>query len=108
MGPTKYLIRVLGRFSNPKELMRHFISAPNQVPVRVKDLAKVVFGFKEISSRSRLDGTESVSLSIVKRSGENLLAIRDQVKLIIQRLEQEFENEVKFSILSDQVKEFRG
>ena len=102
MGPTKYLIRVPGEFINPEGINEALISAPNQVPVRVKDLAKVVFGFKEISSRSRLDGTESVSLSIVKRSGENLLAIREQVKLIIQRLEQEFENEVKFSILSDQ------
>ncbi len=102
MGPTKYLIRVPGEFINPEGINQALISAPNQVPVRVKDLAKVVFGFKEISSKSRLDGTESVSLSIVKRSGENLLAIRDQVKLIIQRLEQDYENEVKFSILSDQ------
>ena len=102
MGPTKYLIRVPGEFINPEGINEALISAPNQVPVRVKDLAKVVFGFKEISSKSRLDGTESVSLSIVKRSGENLLAIRDQVKLIIQLLEQEYENEVKFSILSDQ------
>ena len=102
MGPTKYLIRVPGEFINPEGINEALISAPNQVPVRVKDLAKVVFGFKEISSKSRLDGTESVSLSIVKRSGENLLAIRDQAKLIIQLLEQEYENEVKFSILSDQ------
>jgi len=102
MGPTKYLIRVPGEFINPEGINEALISAPNQVPVRVKDLAKVVFGFKEITSKSRLDGIESVSLSIVKRSGENLLAIRDQVKLIIQRLEQEYGDEVKFSILSDQ------
>ena len=102
MGPTKYLIRVPGEFINPEGINEALISAPNQVPVRVKDLAKVVFGFKEITSKSRLDGIESVSLSIVKRSGENLLAIRDQVNLIIQRLEQEYGDEVKFSILSDQ------
>ena len=102
MGPTKYLIRVPGEFINPEGINEALISAPNQVPVRVKDLAKVVFGFKEITSKSRLDGIESVSLSIVKRSGENLLAIRDQVKLIIQGLEQEYGDEVKFSILSDQ------
>ena len=102
MGPTKYLIRVPGEFINPEGINEALISAPNQVPVRVKDLAKVVFGFKEITSKSRLDGIESVSLSIVKRSGENLLAIRDQVKLIIQRLEQEYGDEIKFSILSDQ------
>ena len=49
MGPTKYLIRVPGEFSNPEGINEALISAPNQVPVRVKDLAKVVFGFKEIS-----------------------------------------------------------
>ena len=89
-------------FINPEGINEALISAPNHVPVRVKDLAKVVFGFKEVTSKSRLDGIESVSLSIVKRSGENLLAIREQVKLIIQRLEKEYGDEVKFSILSDQ------
>ena len=102
MGPTKYLIRVPGEFVKPEEINEALISAPNQVPVRVKDLAKVVFGFKKISSKSRLDGVESVSLSIVKRSGENLLAIRNQVKSIIKSLKDEFGDEVKFSILSDQ------
>ena len=102
MGPTKYLIRVPGEFENANGINEALISAPNQVPVRVKDLANVVFGFKEVSSKSRLDGVESVSLSIVKRSGENLLAIRDEVKFIVKRLENEFGDGVKFSILSDQ------
>lgn len=102
MGPTKYLIRVPGEFENANGINEALISAPNQVPVRVKDLANVVFGFKEVSSKSRLDGVESVSLSIVKRSGENLLAIRDKVKFIVKRLENEFGDRVKFSILSDQ------
>jgi len=102
MGPTKYLIRVPGEFVNAEGINEALISAPNQVPVRVKDLAKVVFGFKEISSKSRLDGVESVSLSIVKRSGENLLAIRNQVKIIIQRLQKDLGDTIKFSILSDQ------
>ncbi|GIT70612.1 MAG: hypothetical protein Ct9H300mP28_04260 [Pseudomonadota bacterium] len=57
--------------------MKHLFQHQIKIPVRVKDLAKVVFGFKEITSKSRLDGIESVSLSIVKRSGENLLAIRE-------------------------------
>ena len=102
MGPTKYMIRVPGEFSSPEGINEALISAPNQVPVRVKDIAKVVFGYKEVTSKSRLDGLESVSLSIVKRSGENLLAIRDEVKSIIQRLEKDYKEDVKFSILSDQ------
>ena len=102
MGPTKYMIRVPGEFINPEGINEALISAPNQVPVRVRDIAQVVFGYKEVTSKSRLDGLESVSLSIVKRSGENLLAIRDVVKSIIQRLKKNYKEDVKFSILSDQ------
>ena len=102
MGPTKYMIRVPGEFISPEGINEALISAPNQVPVRVRDIAQVVFGYKEVTSKSRLDGLESVSLSIVKRSGENLLAIRDEVKSIIQRLEKNYKEDVKFSILSDQ------
>ena len=102
MGPTKYMIRVPGEFISPEGINEALISSPNQVPVRVRDIAKVVFGYKEVTSKSRLDGLESVSLSIVKRSGENLLAIRDEVKSIIQRLEKDYKEDVKFSILSDQ------
>ena len=108
MGPTKYLIRVPGEFVTPEGINEALISAPNKVPVRVRDLGKVVFGFKEVTSKSRLDGSESVSLSIVKRSGENLLAIRDKVKSIIQRLEKDYDDEVKFSILSDQGERVQG
>ena len=102
MGPTKYMIRVPGEFVSPEGINEAVISSPNQVPVRVGDIAEVVFGYKEVTSKSRLDGLESVSLSIVKRSGENLLAIRDEVKSIIKRLEKDYKEDVKFSILSDQ------
>ncbi|MDC0246490.1 efflux RND transporter permease subunit, partial [Deltaproteobacteria bacterium] len=102
MGPTKYMIRVPGEFVSPEGINEAVISSPNQVPVRVGDIAEVVFGYKEVTSKSRLDGLESVSLSIVKRSGENLLAIRDEVKSIIKRLEKDYNEDVKFSILSDQ------
>ncbi len=101
MGPTKYLIRVPGEFETPEGINDALISAPGQVPVRVQDVANVVFGFKEITTKSRLDGLESISLSVVKRSGENLLAIRNNVLKILGQVEQRYQGEVKFTILSD-------
>ena len=44
-------------------------------PVYLKDLAKVKDGFKDETSRSRLDGSESVNISVKKRVGENIIAI---------------------------------
>ena len=101
MGPTNYLIRVPGEFETPEGINEALISAPEQVPVRVRDVARVEFGYKEITSKSRLNGYESVSLSVIKRSGENLLAIRDSVIKIVEGLEDDYQGGVKFSILSD-------
>ncbi|MGB0297591.1 MAG: efflux RND transporter permease subunit, partial [bacterium] len=67
----------------------------DQVPIRVKDLGRVIFGFKELSNRSRLDGQESVSLSVIKRSGENLLAIRQQVQDLVKEFEAEQRGEIR-------------
>jgi multidrug efflux pump subunit AcrB len=102
MGPTKYLVRVPGEFETPMAINDALVAVTNnQVPVRVEDLGRVVFGFKEITSQSRLDGTESVSLSVIKRSGENLLLIRQQVQELIAQFEIEQGGQIRFGILAD-------
>lgn len=102
MGPTKYLVRVPGEFETPMAINEALVAVSgDQVPIRVKDLGRVVFGFKELSNRSRLDGQESVSLSVIKRSGENLLAIRQQVQDLVQEFEAEQQGEIRFTILAD-------
>ena len=44
----------------------------------------MVDGFKEETSRSRLNGTDAVNISVKKRTGENILQITDRVDEIIQ------------------------
>ena len=102
MGPTKYLVRVPGEFETPMAINEALVAVSgDQVPIRVKDLGRVVFGFKELSNRSRLDGQESVSLSVIKRSGENLLAIRQQVQDLVKEFEVNQQGEIRFTILAD-------
>ena len=102
LGPTKYLIRVPGEFSDPYEISNLVVSSNNQVPVYMRDLSDVSFGFKELESRSRLNGVESVSLDVVKRSGENLLSIRKRIQDKVDKYQREFAGQITFSILSDQ------
>ncbi|MCP4749588.1 MAG: efflux RND transporter permease subunit [Proteobacteria bacterium] len=101
MGPLKYMIRVPGEITSPDDIRKMVITAPNQIPVFTKDVAKVKFGFKEVTSRSRYYTVESVSLNISKRSGENLLFITDQVKKIISEKQEKYGNIVSFTIISD-------
>ncbi len=99
-----YLVRVDGEIEEPTELSALVISSPGGKPIYLRDVAEVVYGFKERSSFSRLQvlqiededdrliklAEEStnvlpvISLNVKKRSGENIL---DTAKDIQARLE---------------------
>ena len=102
MGPTKYLIRVPGEFNHPEEINDVVIAAPDQNPIFVRDVARVAFDFKEQTSLSRLDGKDSVSLVIIKRSGEHLLEIREKIRALVETYQKKYEGRIRFSFLADQ------
>ena len=100
-----YLVRVDGQFEEPAEQIEQLVvkTTPNGRTVHVRDVADVVFGFKDRSSYSRLrilkretgdDALVSVpdsarrtgqviSLNVTKRPGANILETSDQVKSTI-------------------------
>ncbi|TFG81824.1 MAG: efflux RND transporter permease subunit [Chromatiales bacterium] len=51
----------------------------------LRDVATVSDAYKDIESLSRLNGTPCVSLSVKKRSGENSVALIDEIKDILAR-----------------------
>ncbi|MFC1896039.1 efflux RND transporter permease subunit, partial [Thermodesulfobacteriota bacterium] len=83
LGDGRYQLRVPGEFTNPDELYGLVVSTFSGKPVYLKDLATVIDGFKEETSRSRLNGHEAVNISVKKRSGENIIEICDTVDGII-------------------------
>ena len=85
MGDGRFQLQVPGEFSNPAEIYGLIMATYNGQPVYLKDVATVVDGFKEETSRSRLDGRDSISISVKKRSGENIIAISDEVDGLIEK-----------------------
>ena len=100
LNDQNYLVRVEGRFDRPEEIENFVVAAPNGVPIYVKDLAEVKFGFKDRESYARLkliqveeDGVlrqiddpqyrQVISLNVKKRSGENILETAAAVKNIL-------------------------
>ncbi|GAB4168989.1 MAG: efflux RND transporter permease subunit [Calditrichia bacterium] len=104
----KYLVRIPGEFETVEEIKNTVVKTKNNYPIYVRDIADVVFGFKEQESYSRLDGKPTVTLSIQKRSGENIIEIADAVKLLLEREKSNFPPKTDYVLTADQSKDIRS
>jgi multidrug efflux pump len=96
-------VRVVGEFKNAEELGNMIVKSENQLPVYLRDIATVTYGFKEKTSIARSDQQPVVSLDVIKRSGENLLDASDNIKLVVEKAKQEkFPKSLEVSIFNDQ------
>lgn len=84
VGSKKFLVRVPGEYKDPELLRDIVIKANADNPIYLRDLAVVDFGFKDRESYARLDGDPVISLSVKKRSGENIIETTANVKQIIE------------------------
>lgn len=84
LGDGRFQLRVPGEFKTPEEIYNLVVAIHDGEPVYLKDVARVVDGFKEETSISRLDGREAVNLSVKKRSGENIISISRAIDKIIE------------------------
>ncbi len=100
-------LRVPGEVEDPLAVEQFVVKVVGQRPVQVRDVARVSYGFKERSSYSRIDGRESVSLSVQKRSGSNIIELTDRLKAEVERLRGTWPPGVEATFLADQSKEIR-
>jgi len=107
VGDLKYLVRVPGEYEDTRLLEDIVIEAPGDRPIYVRDVASVDFGFKERESYARLNGNPVVTLSVSKRTGENIIETSDAVRAVIAEMESGFPPTTHVSITSDQAKYVR-
>lgn len=96
-------IRIIGEFTSIDELRNLIVKAENQLPVQLKDIAEVTYGFKEVSSIARANQQPVISLDVIKRSGENLLDASDKIKLVVDKAKMEvFPKDLEVTVFNDQ------
>jgi multidrug efflux pump subunit AcrB len=103
-GDLKYTVRIPGEFDSVDELKTIVVKHVNGQPVYLQDLADIEFGFKEQLSYSRLNSQSSVTISILKRSGENVINIAEEVKAILEEDSKHFPTQTSYVISNDQSK----
>ncbi|MCF8227846.1 MAG: efflux RND transporter permease subunit [Bacteroidales bacterium] len=84
LGRSRRSIRVIGEFESMDQIRDIIVKHENGNIVYLKDVAEVIYGFEETDSYARLNRNPVVTLQIVKKGGENLLATTDQVFNILE------------------------
>jgi len=101
VGEIKYLVRIPGEFQETRPIEDIVVLAAAEGPIYVRDVATVDFGFKERESFARLDGNPVVTLSVSKRSGENIIETSDAVRAVIAEMSPDFPPGTEVSVTSD-------
>ena len=98
---VKYLVRVDGEFDDPTVVQDLVVATAGGRPIYVRDIATVEFGFAERETYARLDEEPTVTLDLVKRSGENIIATAAAVRAEIDAMRPLFPPSTVVSITSD-------
>ena len=107
-GEGKYQIRLEGEFTTVEDVEGLVLmTRGDDSPVYLRDIAAIKDGFKDRQTDSRLDGFDSVTLYVKKRSGENVIEIIDEANALLDRERQSWPAGTVLTILEDRSDEIR-
>lgn len=96
-------ISVSGEFDNVQQIENIIINSMTGASVFLKDIADVKDAFAEQASYGRLDNKNVITLNVIKRGGENLIAASDKIYDIIDEMkETEFPQNLTIKVTGDQ------
>ena len=107
LGDGRFQLRVPGEFEQPDEIYHLVVGTHQGQPIYLKDVARVVDGFKDETSRSRLNGREAVNIMVKKRAGENIIGITDAIDKLLARVQPTWPKGTEITKLMDKAKEIR-
>ncbi len=98
-------LRVAGEFENMQQIENVIVKHEEGNIVYVKDVATVEDTYEDRTSYARMNENPVVTLGVVKRKGENLIAAADKVKSIVKEAqENRFPSDLDVVITNDQSK----
>jgi len=102
IGTQRRTLRVQGQFDNAFDINRVIVKNVNGAPIYLRDIAEVKDTVKEKESYARMNGKNVVSLSVIKRAGENLIDASGRIKKVVEELRRdEFPKNLEVNITGD-------
>ncbi|GAA0813166.1 efflux RND transporter permease subunit [Colwellia asteriadis] len=105
-GKERYLMRMVGRFTHLSELEDLILLRQGNANILLKDVAEVSLDHFETRGLSYNNGERTISLSVRRESGSNVLAIKEQMLTVVEQINSDLlqHNGLTLVLLSDDVK----
>ena len=104
-GDFRRTLRVAGEFERPEQIEDVIVKTEEGKIVYVKDVAEVHDTYEERESYARMNENPVVTLNVVKRRGENLIAASDKIKEVVADAQtNRFPDDLEVVITNDQSK----
>ncbi len=107
IGQGKYLLRIPGEFSDPEEIDNLVLTERDGRVIYFKDVARIIDSFEDRTSYARLNGNQSVSLAIKKRTGANIIEVADRVFALLESADELVPPGIDLSVTFNQSKDIR-
>jgi multidrug efflux pump subunit AcrB len=107
MGDGRFQLRVPGEFKTPEEIYGLVVGLHSGRPVYLKDVARVIDGFKDEEGRSRLNGQKAVNIQVKKRAGENVILISEEIDRLVETLSPSWPKGTRVTKLMDHASDIR-
>jgi multidrug efflux pump len=103
MDGMERTINLKKEFRSVDELRNLIIKSPTGASIYIKDIAEVKDTFEEQKSYARLGGKNVITLSIVKRSGANLIEASDKIHALTEEMQKkDFPKDLDIVLTGDQ------
>ncbi|GJM62946.1 efflux RND transporter permease subunit [Persicobacter diffluens] len=96
-------VRIVGEFQDPTKMDDILVKVVDGKPVYIRDIGHTTFGFIDQESYSRINGMETVTLDVIKRSGYNIIETTEEVREVVEEMQASvYPNDLKITITGDQ------
>lgn len=108
IGHMKFTLRIPGEFERVDQIENIVVKARGGHPVFLRDLAEIRDDFKERQTYARFNGKESVTVTVRKRAGENIIRIVDRIKALLEEEKERITEAVRITLNFDESKDIRN
>lgn len=95
------VIRTAGEYERLEDIEEVVVAAKQTGPVRVRDVARVIDGHRELKSELWIDGKPGIELRIYKQSGANTVEVTRGVQREIAAINRDYQGRLELAMMWD-------